>query len=106
MYLNPLISIIGIQTVSEIRMGLDAQQESPTESVFKGYVYDGLWTLALAIEQVSQRHQQPDGTTWIPDLNDAESFSEEFLQAVSNTSFIGVTVSPQIINFFEFFEYL
>ncbi|KAL3998361.1 7 transmembrane sweet-taste receptor of 3 GCPR family protein [Acanthocheilonema viteae] len=85
---------IANKTVSAIRTELNARQESSPESVFKGYVYDGLWTLALAIEHVAQLHQQRDGITWIPNVNDTEDWaklSAELLQAVSNTSFVGVT---------------
>uniref|UniRef100_A0A0R3RG66 Gamma-aminobutyric acid type B receptor subunit 2 n=1 Tax=Elaeophora elaphi TaxID=1147741 RepID=A0A0R3RG66_9BILA len=85
---------IANKTVSAIRAELDARQGSSPESVYKGYVYDGLWTLALAIENVAQFHQERDGTIWMPNVSDTEDWtglSAELLQAVSGTSFIGVT---------------
>ncbi|CAG9531980.1 unnamed protein product [Cercopithifilaria johnstoni] len=89
------------KTVSAIRTELDVRQGSSPESVFKGYVYDGLWTLALAIEHVTQLYQQRDGITWIPNVSDTEDWtklSAELLQAVSSTSFIGVTGPVQFKN--------
>ncbi|VIO96229.1 Uncharacterized protein BM_BM7432 [Brugia malayi] len=85
---------IANKTVSAIRTELDDRQGSSPESVFKGYVYDGLWTLSLAIEHVAQLHQQRDGITWIPNVSDTEDWTKlsvELLQAISSTSFIGVT---------------
>lgn len=82
--------------MSEIQTELDIRQESSPESVLKGYVYDGLWTLALAIERVAQLYEQRDGITWAANVSDTEDWSKlsaELLQAISNTSFIGVTVS-------------
>ncbi|EJW77337.1 hypothetical protein WUBG_11754, partial [Wuchereria bancrofti] len=89
---------IANKTVSAIRTELDGRQGSSPESVFKGYVYDGLWTLSLAIEHVAQLHQQRDGITWVPNVSDTEDWtklSAELLQALSSTSFIGVTVRTQ-----------
>uniref|UniRef100_A0A915Q272 Gamma-aminobutyric acid type B receptor subunit 2 n=1 Tax=Setaria digitata TaxID=48799 RepID=A0A915Q272_9BILA len=82
------------KTVSAIRTELDNKQSLSAESVFNGYVYDGLWTLALAVERVAQLHHQRDGFTWIPNVSDTVDWtrhSAELLQAVNRTSFIGVT---------------
>ncbi|VDK68913.1 unnamed protein product [Litomosoides sigmodontis] len=89
------------KTVSEIRAELDIGQESSPESVLKGYVYDGLWTLALAIEHVAQLYKQRDGITWAANVSDTEDWSKlsaELLQAISNTSFIGVTGAVRFEN--------
>lgn len=62
-------------------------------------MYDGLWTLALAIEHVAQLHHRRDGIMWLSNVTDTEDWtklSAELLQAVSSTSFIGVTVSIQM----------
>ncbi|VDN02449.1 unnamed protein product [Thelazia callipaeda] len=82
------------KTVSEIRAELDQDQVTTAEGVYKGYVYDGLWTLALAIEEVAQFHYSRDGLTWLPDVSETADWREistELLQAISRTSFIGVT---------------
>uniref|UniRef100_A0A8R1TKA2 Gamma-aminobutyric acid type B receptor subunit 2 n=3 Tax=Onchocerca TaxID=6281 RepID=A0A8R1TKA2_ONCVO len=82
------------KTVSAIRTELSLRDESLPESLFKGYVYDGLWTLALAIEHVVQLHYKRDGFTSIADASDTADWvklSAELQQAVSSTSFIGVT---------------
>uniref|UniRef100_A0A1I7VEK2 Gamma-aminobutyric acid type B receptor subunit 2 n=1 Tax=Loa loa TaxID=7209 RepID=A0A1I7VEK2_LOALO len=92
---------IANKTVSAIRTELDAREGSSPESVFKGYVYDGLWTLALAIEHVAELHQQREGITWMPNVSDTKEwtkFSAELLQAISRTSFIGVTGPVQFEN--------
>ncbi|KAM3720296.1 Gamma-aminobutyric acid type B receptor subunit [Dirofilaria immitis] len=86
------------KTVSEIRAKLDAKHELSPENVFKGYVYDGLWTLALAIEHVLQLHYQRDGFTSISDTVDWIKLSAELLEAVHSTSFIGVTGPVQFKN--------
>ncbi|VDK40644.1 unnamed protein product [Gongylonema pulchrum] len=43
------------KTVLTIRSELEDGRGSAAERVFKGYVYDGLWTLSLAIEEVIRR---------------------------------------------------
>lgn len=61
--------------------------------MFKGYVYDGLWTLALAIDDIAKRYKTIYGTIWSPnDIHEHNSTSASLIRALTNTSFIGVTV--------------
>lgn len=85
-----------MQTVGAIRSELEHGQGLSAEGIFRGYVYDGLWTLGLAIESVAEQHMQQHGSIWNPNSGESSNWTQQsaaLLQAISRTSFIGVTVS-------------
>ncbi|KAK2577679.1 hypothetical protein KPH14_000937, partial [Odynerus spinipes] len=63
-------------------------------SRFHGYTYDGIWAVALAIQHVARRIRQCRRNETISDFKYRDTVWEKlFLEALRNTSFIGVTVS-------------
>ena len=63
-------------------------------SRFHGYAYDGIWAIALAIEHVSNRIKDFRRNQTVTDFKYRDPLWEQlFLEALTNTSFEGVTVS-------------
>lgn len=67
-------------------------------SRFHGYTYDGVWTAALAIQEVARKVHQSSHDTGILNRTIADfqyrdrEWEELFLEALRDTSFEGVTV--------------
>jgi gamma-aminobutyric acid type B receptor len=84
---------VGLQTAAEYQQEYD-QRRGSDYSRFHGYTYDGIWTVALAIQHVARRihHFRPNQT--VTDFRYRDELWEDlFLQALRNISFEGVTVS-------------
>lgn len=63
-------------------------------SKFHGYAYDGLWTIALAIKRAQTKLETVYKNTTLQEFEYRDPFwSKLFRDALSETSFIGVTVS-------------
>lgn len=61
-------------------------------SRFHGYTYDGIWAVALAIQQVARRIKHYRRNQTISDFKYRDALWEKlFLEALRNTSFEGVT---------------
>ena len=81
------------QTAEEYRLEYD-NLRGDHYSRFHGYTYDGIWTMALAIQHVALRirHYRKNDTMKNFKYRD-QLWEQLFLQALKNTSFEGVTVS-------------
>lgn len=88
------------QTAEEYRLEYD-NLRGGDYSRFHGYTYDGIWTMALAIQHVALRirHYRKNDTMKNFRYRD-ELWEQLFLQALKNTSFEGVTVSFDIFSLF------
>lgn len=63
-------------------------------SRFHGYTYDGIWAVALAIQHVAHKIRYFRRNQTVNDFRYRDPVWEMlFLEALSNTSFEGVTVS-------------
>lgn len=64
------------------------------ENKLKAYVYDGIWTLALAFHNVSMRYKSNHGTLYDPRLfsSNYSDIHADLLQEITSTLFEGVTV--------------
>ncbi|KAK6639979.1 hypothetical protein RUM43_008256 [Polyplax serrata] len=88
---NGEITISG-NTAEEYRLEYD-NLRGGDYSRFHGYTYDGIWTMALAIQHVALRirHYRKNDTMKNFRYRD-ELWEQLFLQALKNTSFEGVTL--------------
>jgi gamma-aminobutyric acid type B receptor len=81
------------QTADEYKEEYDLRR-GRDYSHFHGYTYDGIWTVALAIQHVARaiHHIRPNHT--VSDFQYRDPLWETlFLEALRNMSFEGVTVS-------------
>nr|XP_027198671.1 uncharacterized protein LOC113792912 [Dermatophagoides pteronyssinus] len=61
-------------------------------SRFHGYAYDGIWTIALAIQTVDKKLRQINSPLTIEDFHYRDPFwAQLFREALNETDFIGVT---------------
>ncbi|KAF4532635.1 hypothetical protein B566_EDAN009816, partial [Ephemera danica] len=75
------------------------QRRNTEYSRFHGYSYDGIWTVALAIQHVARRVNQFDNQTTVSDFQYRdESWENLFTDALKNTSFEGVTGPVRFYN--------
>ncbi len=67
-------------------------------NTFHGYVYDGIWTLAVALDQLVADYTETFGARRLNtnDIN-ATWFQNSFLQALNRTAFEGMTVSVHFV---------
>lgn len=64
-------------------------------SRFHGYTYDGVWAVALAIQHAAHRIRHWRKNETMSNFKYRDPLWEKvFLEALKNTSFEGVTVSP------------
>uniref|UniRef100_A0A915CD40 Gamma-aminobutyric acid type B receptor subunit 2 n=1 Tax=Parascaris univalens TaxID=6257 RepID=A0A915CD40_PARUN len=85
---------VGNKTVGEVKEELEAScGKECTPNVLRAYVYDGLWTLAMAVHRLSVSYQGIYGTMWDPLSNNGNwsSTHARLLLEINNTSFNGVT---------------
>ncbi|VDN56585.1 unnamed protein product [Dracunculus medinensis] len=70
------------------------------ENKLKAYVYDGIWTLALAFHNVSMRYKSNHGTLYDPRLfsSNYSDIHADLLQEITSTLFEGVTGRVQFEN--------
>ena len=62
-------------------------------SRFHGYAYDGIWTIAMAIQAVDKKLRMRNSARTIEDFHYRDPFwSQLFREALNETSFDGVTV--------------
>jgi gamma-aminobutyric acid type B receptor len=81
-----------LQTADEYRLEYDSRRGSEY-SRFHGYTYDGIWTVALAIQHVAHRIRHFRKNQTVVDFRYRDPLWEDlFLEALRNTSFEGVTV--------------
>lgn len=64
-------------------------------SIFHGYTYDGIWSVAMAIQYVAEHKEQTLQRFQYRDKN----WENIFVEALQNTSFEGVTVSSSFFFF-------
>ncbi|XP_044763812.1 gamma-aminobutyric acid type B receptor subunit 2 isoform X1 [Coccinella septempunctata] len=84
------ITISGI-TAEEYQIEYDSRR-GKEYSRFHGYTYDGIWAVALAIQNVAHRIKYYIKNTTVVDFRYRDPFWEKlFLEALKNTSFEGVT---------------
>uniref|UniRef100_A0AAN0LJ33 Gamma-aminobutyric acid type B receptor n=1 Tax=Polyphagotarsonemus latus TaxID=1204166 RepID=A0AAN0LJ33_9ACAR len=68
-------------------------------SKFHGYAYDGLWTIALAMQRVQKKLKTVYTNTTLEDFKYRDAFwSKLFRNALNETSFIGVTGNVSFFN--------
>jgi hypothetical protein len=86
-----------LQTSKEYQQEYDMRRGSEY-SRFHGYTYDGVWTAALAIQEVARKVHQSSHDKGILNRTIAdfqyrnEEWENLFLEALTKTSFEGVTV--------------
>lgn len=102
------------QTSKEYKQEYDMRR-GDEYSRFHGYTYDGVWTAALAIQEVARKvhqssHDKGTLNRTIADFQYRDREWEDlFLEALNETSFEGVTVKNDkntYIYLFFFFTYL
>lgn len=86
------ITISGI-TADEYLIEYDSRRKKEY-SRFHGYTYDGIWAVALAIQYVAQRNNQLVSNFQYR----VKEWENLFLEALSNTSFEGVTGPVRFYN--------
>ncbi|XP_045467345.1 gamma-aminobutyric acid type B receptor subunit 2 [Harmonia axyridis] len=96
-----LTDLLPLSTSGEITISGITAEEYQTEydsrrgkeySRFHGYTYDGIWAVALAIQNVAHRIKYYIKNTTVVDFRYRDPFWEKlFLEALKNTSFEGVT---------------
>jgi len=91
-----------LQTSKEYQQEYDMRRGSEY-SRFHGYTYDGVWTAALAIQEVARKVHQSSHDKGILNRTIADfqyrdkEWEDLFLEALTKTSFEGVTVINYII---------
>ncbi|KAH9637810.1 hypothetical protein HF086_017588 [Spodoptera exigua] len=74
-------------------------------SRFHGYTYDGIWAMALAIQTVAQRVRSKYKEKTVQDFKYRDKEWEQlFLDALSNVTFEGVTVSIPLTGPVRFYD--
>ncbi|XP_076255856.1 gamma-aminobutyric acid type B receptor subunit 2 isoform X1 [Rhynchophorus ferrugineus] len=87
---NGEITISGI-TADEYKLEYDSRR-GVEYSRFHGYTYDGIWAVALAIQNVAHKIKYFRRNQTVNDFKYRDPFWEKlFLEALNNTSFEGVT---------------
>lgn len=88
-----MYSVVSMETADEYELEYNSRR-GLEYSRFHGYTYDGIWAVALAIQHVAHKIRYFRRNQTVNDFRYRDPVWEMlFLEALSNTSFEGVTVS-------------